>query len=94
MSDKHVDFEKVEALRKHMMLTVNDMAGLMGVSRMTYYSWVRGATPRPGNIAGVKLMLRRLLAIMTEHSWPTQEVIIMSQPERVAYLKELLDQQQ
>lgn len=94
MSNQAIDFEKVEALRKHLMMTVNDMASILGVTRMTYYAWVRGTQPRPGNIAAVKLMLRRLLAIMTEHAWPTQEVIIMSQPERLAYLKELLDQQQ
>lgn len=92
MSNQPIDFNKVEALRRHMMLTINDMAKLMGVTRMTYYSWLRGSQPRPGNAASVRLMLRKLLAIMTEHSWPTTEVIIMSQTERLTYLEELLDQ--
>jgi DNA-binding XRE family transcriptional regulator len=42
MTPKPLDFRKVEALRKHMLLTTSDMSELLKVSRMTYYGWVKG----------------------------------------------------
>lgn len=35
-----LDFDKIEALRYQMGLTSTGMARALGVSRMTYYSWV------------------------------------------------------
>lgn len=87
-----LDFGKVEALRKHMLLTSQDMATLLGVTRMTYYGWVRGKPIRASNDAVVRTMLRRLLAVMSEHGWPTPEVIVASRSERMQRLQELLGQ--
>jgi len=86
-----LDFTKVEALRKHMLLTTIDMASLLGVSRMTYYGWVRGKPIRKSNDEYVRLMLKKLLSVMTEHQWPTPEVIAMEQPQRKQRLVEILD---
>jgi len=85
-----LEFSKVEALRKHMLLTTADMAALMGVSRMTYYGWVKGKPIRTANDAAVRTMLRKLLNVMTVHSWPTPDVIVASREQRVEKLKELL----
>ena len=85
-----LEFSKVEALRKHMLLTTADMAALMGVSRMTYYGWVKGKPIRTANDAVVRTMLRKLLGVMTEHGWPTPEVIVANRQQRVEKLKELL----
>ena len=41
-----LDFKKVEALRKHMLLTTSNMAELFTISRMTYYGWVKGKPVR------------------------------------------------
>ena len=82
-----LDFTKVEALRKHMLLTTDNMASLFGVSRMTYYGWVRGKVLRKSNETTVKAVLKRLLNIMVEDKWPTPDVIAMEQPQR----KECLD---
>ena len=90
MTPKPLDFKKVEALRKHMLLTTSDMAGLLGVSRMTYYSWVKGTLPRKANDETVRAMLKRLLGAMTDHNWPTPDVIASDQPQRVARLLEIL----
>ena len=87
-----LDFTKVEALRKHMLLTVQDISGLLGVSRMTYYGWLKGKPIRKSNDEQVRAMLRRLLAIMSEHKWPTPEVIAADQKQRKARLVELLNQ--
>ena len=85
-----LDFAKVEALRKHMLLTTDNMASLFGVSRMTYYGWVRGKVLRKSNETTVKAVLKRLLNIMVDDKWPTPDVIAMEQPQRKERLDELL----
>jgi DNA-binding XRE family transcriptional regulator len=87
-----IDFIKVESLRKHMLLTTSDLAGLLGVSRMTYYGWVRGQSLRQANDEKVRAMLRRLLTVMTEHHWPTPQVIAAAQAQRLELLKAVLEQ--
>ena len=85
-----LDFGKVEALRKHMLLTRRDMAALMGVTRMTYYGWVNGKPIRASNDANVRTMLRKLLAVMSEHGWPTPEIIAATREQRMERLQEHL----
>jgi len=75
-----IDFVKVEALRKHMMLTTDNMSRLFGVSRMTYYGWVKGKPLRKTNDVTVRTVLKQLLSIMVEDKWPTPDVIAMEQP--------------
>lgn len=86
-----LDFNKVEALRKHMLLTTSDMAELLGVSRMTYYGWVKGKPLRKSNDESVRTMLRRLLAVMTDHGWPMPDVIASDQKRRKERLVEILN---
>ena len=69
-----LNFTKVEALRKHMLLTTGNMAELLGVSRMTYYGWVQGKAIRKKNDEKVRDTLRELLRVMSE-GWPQPEVI-------------------
>ena len=85
-----LDFTKVESLRKHMLLTSTDLSQLLGVSRMTYYGWVRGKKIRQSNDQSVRAMLRKLLAVMSEHQWPAPEVIAMEQKQRKERLDELM----
>lgn len=61
---------------------------------MTYYGWVRGKPVRNTNIENVKGMLKKLLAVMTDHKWPTPEVIVMTQEQRKQHLDKLLEQYQ
>lgn len=89
-----LDFAKVEALRKHMLLTTSDMAELLGASRMTYYGWVKGKAIRKSNDESVRTMLRRLLDVMTHHSWPTPEVIASDQKQRKERLVAILNSDQ
>ena len=86
-----LDFAKVEALRKHMLLTTTDMSELLGVSRMSYYGWVKGKTLRKTNDESVRTMLRKLLAVMTEHGWPMPEVIAADQKQRKERLDAILN---
>lgn len=88
---KPVDFTKVESLRRHMLLTQADMAVILAVSRMSYYSWVGGKPLRKSNEAKVKATIRKLLSIMTVHGWPMPEVCAMDQKNRRRRLLELLE---
>lgn len=86
-----LDFTKVEALRRHMLLTTSDMSDLLGVSRMTYYGWVKGKALRKSNDESVRTMLRKLLDVMTQHNWPTPEVIASDQKQRKERLMVILN---
>jgi len=87
-----IDFAKVEALRKHMLLTVGDIADLFGVTRATYYAWLKGKPIRKSNDVVVRTVLKQLLAVMTQHSWPMPEVIAADQKQRKERLQELIGQ--
>jgi DNA-binding XRE family transcriptional regulator len=87
---KPLDFAKIEVLRRHMLLNAADMAQILGVSRMTYYGWVRGKPIRKKNIAVVKREVRKLLDVMANHSWPTPEIAGLTQKDRVTRLLALL----
>jgi len=88
-----LDFTKVEALRKHMLLTSGNMAWLLGVSRMTYYGWVKGKSIRKKNDERVRDMLRRLLSIMSD-GWPSPDIIALEQKHRFQRLLEILAKQE
>ena len=89
-----LDLAKVEALRKHMLLTTQDMSELLGVSRMTYYGWVKGKPLRKSNDESVRTMLRKLLEVMTRHGWPMPEVIASEQQQRKERLVSILNSDQ
>lgn len=94
MTHKPLDFDKVEVLRKHMLLTTHDMAKALSVSRVTYYGWVRGKPLRAKNEAHAKKVVRKLLAIMTDHGWPSPEIIGLDQKQRGERLLALLAEYQ
>lgn len=92
MTPNPLDFSKVEALRRHMLLTTSDIASLLGVSRMTYYAWVKGKPIRKSNDVAVRAMLKKLLAVMSEHGWPSPEILGLEPKQRKHRLDELLEQ--
>ena len=85
-----LNFTKVEALRKHMLLTTGNMAELMGVSRMTYYGWVKGEPIRKKNDEKVREVLREMLTMLSD-GWPQPEIIALDQKQRFQRLLEILD---
>lgn len=87
---KPLDFSKVEALRRHMLLSVRDISMVLGVSRMTYYGWLKGKPLRKSNDAKVREKLRQLLEIMKD-GWPQPEVIALESVARRQRLLELLN---
>ena len=73
-----------------MLLTTGNMAELLGVSRMTYYGWVKGKTVRKKNDDRVRETLRKLLGVMS-NGWPQPDVIALDQKYRFQRLLEILD---
>tara|TARA_R100001079_G_C4437232_1_gene147021 strand:+ start:810 stop:1088 length:279 start_codon:yes stop_codon:yes gene_type:complete len=84
-----LDFSKVEALRRHMLLSVRDIAIVLGVSRMTYYGWLKGKPLRKSNDTKVREKLRELLDLMKD-GYPQPEVIALDSVKRRERLLELL----
>ena len=91
MPNSSLDFTKVEALRKHMLLTTTHMAKVLGVSRITYSGWVKGKAIRKANEARVRSKLKELFAVLADQSWPQPEVIAMPSEQRFNMLLELMD---
>mgnify|MGYP001580276920 CR=1 FL=1 len=89
MSNK-LDFVKVDALRRHMLLTSTDMARVFKVSRQTYYNWCTGAYPNEQKALAVKEKLRELMALMATGNWPTPEAIAANSDQRYEKLLEAL----
>lgn len=87
MTQTNLDFSKVEVLRKHLLLSMDDMAQLFGVTRLSYSKWVNGAKPRGANADTVRNIIRKLLVVMKEHQWPNP----VRNLERAERLQRLLD---
>lgn len=90
MTDTPLDFEKVELVREKMQLTIGDMAKLFGVTRATYYAWVRGGKIRQHNVAKVKDTLRQVLPLLRSGEWPPSGSSKMSSGDRLDSLLEIL----
>ena len=90
MTDTEDFFKKVESLRRHMLLNVSQFTKLLGVSRMSYYGWLKGKPIRRASEDKVKQTVKNLLYVMKEYSWPTAEVIAMDPAERFDRLKTIL----
>ena len=85
-----LDFKKLEVLRERAKLTKAEFASLYGVSRMTYYSWVRGQPVRPKNEWFVRRASRMLLELVREEKWPEAGVEHLPSSERMQRLNKLM----
>jgi len=85
-------FGRVEVLRKHMLLTVTQIAKLFSISRVTYTGWVSGKPIRKGNDERVRIQLRKMLKVMKD-GWPSEAVQELSSPKRFDRLLELMKEQ-
>jgi len=92
MTHKPLDFNQVEALRKRMLLTVANMADLLGVSRQGYYGWKRGGAVHKDRDAEVRGRIKSLLSALLDYGWPTPEAMGMENAERFKALKTLLEE--
>lgn len=87
---KRVTFDKIDALRRHMLLTNSQMARLLGVSRVTYYNWKKLGHPAERNVTKTRAILKDMLRVMTEHDWPTPAIVAADQDQRLIELQKLI----
>ena len=87
---RSIPFDRIDSLRRHMMLTRGQMARLLGVSRVTYYNWQAAGQPAARNIVYVRKVLKELLRIVVDHEWPSPRVIAMDSDERLVELQKLI----
>lgn len=88
LTAKAPDLKQIDTLRRQMLLSVDSMATLYGVTRVTYYNWLKGGKIR--NPEHVRKITRGLVACVTDYNWPTTSVLFASQAERLALAKSLL----
>lgn len=89
-SAKQFDFAKVDALRKHMLLTVESMVILLNTTRVSYYNWLKNGIKRKKNLEHVRKVVRSLVALVSEDKWPNPVVFVANQAERLKMLQDLL----
>lgn len=85
-----IDFEQIDALRKHMLLTVSSMADLLGASRVSYYNWLKGGGVRDSKVKSIRKTVRLLVTAVTQHDWPNGTVFVADQQSRLQMIKELI----
>lgn len=90
-ADKTLDFAKVDALRAHMLLTVESMVEILGVSRVSYYNWLKGGKMRKATQGRIRRITRTLVHLVTNQTWPNEAVFVAKQPQRLQMLKDLLE---
>jgi len=87
---RSIPFDRIDSLRRHMMLTRGQMARLLGVSRVTYYNWRAAGQVAPRNMVYTRKVLKELLRIMVDHEWPSPHVVAMESDERLVELQKLV----
>lgn len=85
------DFEKLEVLRKHMLLNKKEFASLFGASRITYYNWLKKGLRRKQRVKPIKRTIRKLLYLAQELNWPPPEVRSWPQTRRLERVQNLLE---
>lgn len=88
---KPLDFEKVDALRKHMLLTVDSMCDILGTSRVSYYNWLKGSKVRKTKADKLRKIIRSMVTCVSRNLWPNPAVFVANQETRLVMLKELLE---
>ena len=91
MTNSKLDFDKVELVRERMGLTIKEMCKLLDVSRASYYKWVGGGPIRERNEKKVKEVLRLLLPLLKDGSWPPEGWQYLSRGKRLHDLLEILN---
>jgi len=85
-----VDFDDLELLKKRMLLSVTDLASILGTSRMSYYTWLEGGEMWKSNIKKINSKIDKLRNIISKYNWPNN-VLELEQKDRKVKLVELLN---
>lgn len=87
---KSTEADKIDALRKHMLLTVDSMCIVFNVSRVSYYNWLKGKSMRKKTADTIRRIVRKLVIIISQYDWPNPSVYVANQPQRLKMLQKLL----
>lgn len=87
---KTIDFQKIEALRKHMLLTVESMVKIYGTTRVSYYNWLKGKHMRATTARHIRNVTKQLAICVAQHNWPNEMVFVANQAERLEMLQKLI----
>lgn len=90
-TSKPLDFAKIDALRKYMLLTVENMCVLFGCSRVAYYNWLKGAKVRKAKNEQVRVVVRKLMTLVANKDWPNGDVFVATQANRLKLLQAVLE---
>lgn len=85
-----LNFDTIEQVRRSMLLTMQNMADLLGVSRVTYHNWTKGKPVKHTNAVKAKAVMRKLAAAVTIHGWPTKEAVKAPRTKRYEMLQDIL----
>lgn len=88
--NKLLDFAKVDALRKHMLLTVESMVVLIGTSRVSYYNWLKHGIKRKKTSEQIRKAVRKLVAVVAQSNWPNDVAYVANQKQRLEMLQEMI----
>lgn len=86
---KPLEFAKIDALRRHMLLTVQSMVIILGTTRVSYYNWLKGTKMRKKTAEHMR-RVARLLVVCIQNGWPNDAVYVATQPQRLQMLQERL----
>lgn len=87
---KPIDPKKIDALRRHMLLTVASICTIFGTSRVSYYGWLKGTGMRDTTAKRIRDIMRKLVSCVSHYNWPDPAVFVASQAERLIMLQDLL----
>lgn len=82
--------ELMEECRTKLKLRTEDMAKVLGVSRISYYKWRKGGNMRSTTANGVEATLRKIAHVMKEQNWPTGPEMSMPSERRADRLITLM----
>lgn len=88
--NKLLDFAKVDALRKHMLLTIESMVVLIGTSRVSYYNWLKHGIKRKKTSEQIRKSVRTLLTVIDKNNWPNEMAYVANQKQRLEMLQDMI----
>ncbi len=87
---KLLDFAKVDALRKHMLLTIESMVVLIGTSRVSYYNWLKHGIKRKKTSEQIRKAVRTLVTVIAKNNWPNEVAYVANQKQRLEMLQDMI----
>lgn len=92
MSSNGLSFQLVEKFRKdNLHISSEQMAELLGVTRMTYYRWKTGGPIRRTRGQHASALVASLVEVVRSGQWTSDEAKSYPREERLTKLKELLE---